>query len=87
MRKTVVTLGASLFMCLVTAIPALADSSLPGPGGDPDVLGEAGQAGGAAGGGTAFTGANITPFMIALAVLVVVGVSLLVIRQRRSATG
>lgn len=82
MRKTAITLGTSLFVSLVTALPALADSSLPGPGG-PSVLGESGQAGG---GGTAFTGSNLAPLMIALAVVVVVGLSLLAYRQRRSAT-
>ncbi len=82
MRKTAIALGTSLFLCLVTAVPALADSSIPGPNG-PSVLGESGQAGD---GGTAFTGANLTPLMIALAVVVVVGLSLLAYRQRRSVT-
>ncbi|MEP6476018.1 MAG: hypothetical protein ABJC60_01985 [Actinomycetota bacterium] len=82
MRKTALTLGTSLFVCLITAVPALADSSVPGPGG-PGVLGESGQAGG---GGTAFTGANLTPMIIAFAVVVAVGLSLLAYRQRRSAT-
>jgi lysozyme family protein len=80
-RRTAIAFGASLFVSLVTALPALADSSLPAPG-NPSVLGESGQAGG----GTAFTGANLTPLMIALAVVVVVGLSLLAYRQRRSAT-
>ncbi len=82
MRKTAISLGTSLFLCLVTAVPALADSSIPGPDG-PSVLGESGQAGS---GGTAFTGSNLTPLMIALAVVVVVGLSLLAYRQRRSVT-
>ncbi len=81
MRRTAIAFGTSLFVCLVTALPALADSSLPEPGG-PGVLGESGQAGG----GTAFTGANLAPLMIAFAVVVVVGLSLLAYRQRRSAT-
>jgi len=80
-RRTAIAFGTSLFVCLVTALPALADSSLPEPGG-PGVLGESGQAGG----GTAFTGANLAPLMIAFAVVVVVGLSLLAYRQRRSAT-
>ena len=82
MRKAAIAFGTSVFVCLVTALPALADSSLPGPDG-PGVLGESGQAGG---GGTAFTGSNLTPLMIALAVVVVVGLSLLAYRQRHSAT-
>ena len=81
MRRTAIAFGTSLFVCLVTALPALADSSLPEPGG-PGVLGESGQAGG----GTAFTGANLAPLMIAFAVVVVVGLSLLAYRQRRTAT-
>jgi hypothetical protein len=80
-RKTAITLGTSVFVFLVTALPALADSSLPEPGG-PSVLGESGQAGG----GTAFTGATLAPLMIAFAVVVVVGLSLLAYRQRRTAT-
>lgn len=83
MRKAAIAFGTSVFVSLVTALPALADSSLPGPDG-PSVLGESGQAGG--GGGTAFTGSNLTPLMIALAVVVVVGFSLLAYRQRRTVT-
>jgi hypothetical protein len=81
-RKTAVVLGTSLFMCLVTAMPALADSSLPQPHGGPDVLGTGGTAGS---GGTAFTGSNVSPLLMALAVLVVIGVSSLAILQRRRA--
>jgi hypothetical protein len=81
-RKTAVVLGTSLFMCLVTAMPALADSSLPQPHGGPDVLGPGGTAGS---GGTAFTGSNVPPLLMALAVLVVIGASSLAILQRRRA--
>ena len=82
MRKTAVALGTSLFVCLSTAIPALADSSLPQPHGGPDVLGGGGTAGA---GGTAFTGSNVSPVMVALAVVLVIGIASLAILQRRRA--
>ena len=78
MRKTALALGTSLFVLVVTAFPALADSSLPRPGGG------VGGAGGA--GGTAFTGANLSPVMVAFVVLAIVGVSVLALQHRRSAT-
>jgi len=76
MRKTALALGTSLFVLVVTAFPALADSSLPKPDG--------GGVGGA--GGTAFTGSNLSPIMVAFLVLAVVGVSVLALQHRRSAT-
>ena len=81
MRKTALALGTSLFVLVVTAFPAMADSSLPKPGGG---VGGAGGAGGA--GGTAFTGANLSPIMVAFVVLAIVGVSVLALQHRRSAT-
>lgn len=84
MRKTVISVGTSLLMCLITAMPALADSSLPEPQGGPDVLGVGGTQGGS--GGTAFTGANISWTMMALVVLVIVAaVSLAMLRRRGAA--
>jgi hypothetical protein len=75
MRKTVLALGTSLFVLVVTAIPALADSSLPGP----HVQGNSGT------GGTAFTGAaHLTPVVVAFAVLVVVGFASLALQRRHS---
>ena len=75
MRKTAVALGTSLFVLIVTALPALADSSLP----DPHVHGNSGT------GGTAFTGAaHLTPVVVAFAVLVVVGSASLALQRRRS---
>jgi hypothetical protein len=82
-RKTAVAVGTSLFMCVATALPALADSSLPQPHGGPDVLGAGGTAGGS--GGPAFTGSNISPAIVALAVLVVIGLASLVLQRRRAA--
>ena len=81
MRKTAIALGTSLFVTILTALPALADSSLPHPHHrHTHVLG----AGGAA--GTAFTGVNVMPFVIAFAALVIVGVSALALYRRRSVT-
>lgn len=81
MRKIGLAIGSAVLFCLVTAIPALAgDSGLPHPTHEPDVHGEVVHAS-----GTAFTGASIAPWLIALAVLLVVGATLLVVGRRRSA--
>jgi hypothetical protein len=82
-RKTARAVGASLFLCLSTAMPALADSSLPEPSGGPDVLGTGGAA--TESGGTAFTGSSVSSLMVALAVALVIGLALLAILQRRRA--
>ena len=68
MKKAVVALGTSLFVSVAMALPALADSSVPRPH-DP---------------GTAFTGANMSPFLVAFVVLAVVGVSALALYRRRA---
>jgi hypothetical protein len=81
-RRTAAALGTSLLLCLVTAMPALADSSLPQPHGGPDVLGTGGTAGP---GGTAFTGSNVSAAALALVVLVLVGMVSLAIAHRRRA--
>jgi uncharacterized membrane protein len=68
-----------LFVTVITALPALADSSLPDPHHrHTHVLGASGSA------GTAFTGVNVTPFVIAFAVLMIVGLSALALQRRRS---
>jgi hypothetical protein len=82
-RKTAVAVGTSLFMCLATALPALADSSLPQPHGGPDVLGTGGTAGGS--GGTALNGSIISPAILALAVLEVIVIESLVLQLRIAA--
>lgn len=76
MRKTAVALGTSLFVLVVTALPALADSSLPNPHVD----------GGGGTGGTAFTGSNLSPIMVAFVFLAIVGISVLALQRRRSVT-
>jgi hypothetical protein len=82
MRKTAISLGGALVMCLMTAMPAVADSSIPQPSAGPDVLGTGGTAGGA--GGTAFTGSSMSLALIALAVVVIAGASLLALRRLRA---
>lgn len=84
MRKTVLSLGTAVFVCVVTALPALADSSIPQPGSGPQVLGAGGSAGGGAG-GTAFTGTDMSIALVGLTVLVVAGISLFVLRRLRTA--
>ena len=83
MRKIAISLGSALTMCLLATVPALADSSLPQPHGGPDVLGSGGTAGGGTG-GTAFTGSDMSLFLVALAILVIAGASLLALRRLRS---
>lgn len=82
MRKTAILLGSAISMSLATAMPALADSSLPQPNSGPQVLGAGGSAGGT--GGTAFTGSDMSLVLIALTILVVAGASLLALRRFRT---
>jgi hypothetical protein len=82
MRKTAISLGGALVMCLMTAMSAVADSSIPQPSAGPDVLGTGGTGGGA--GGTAFTGSTTSLALIALAVFIIAGASLLALRRLRS---
>ena len=83
MRKAVAVLGSSLFCAMVTALPALADSSLPRPRHPhTHVLGAGGVA--AAGGGTAFTGVNVIPLVAAFMTLMILGVTALAIYRARS---
>ena len=80
MKKTAVALMASLFVSVMAAVPALADSSLPRPH-----VGGVGAAGGASGiGGTAFTGAALSPIVVAFVLLAIVGVSAIILERRRS---
>ncbi len=75
MKKNAAALMASLFVSVMTAIPVLADSSLPRP--------HAGGVGGAGGiGGTAFTGANLSPIMLVSVLLAIVGVTALILARR-----
>jgi LPXTG-motif cell wall-anchored protein len=82
-RLTVVVVGAISF-ALLSASSALADSSIQ----QPEVRGEVVTPPGAGGvsGSTAFTGIDITVWMLAVAALLVVGLGLLVAARRRART-
>jgi LPXTG-motif cell wall-anchored protein len=80
-RLTVVVVGAVSF-ALLSASSALAQSSIP----QPQVRGEVVTPPGAGGvsGSTAFTGIDITVWMLAAAALLVLGVGLLFAARRRA---
>jgi len=79
MRKAATALATSLFVTVITALPALADSSLPDPHHrHTHVLGAGGSS------GTAFTGVNLTPYLFAFAALVIVGMAALALHHHRS---
>ena len=84
MKRTAISLGSAVFLCLVSAMPALADSSVPQPGSGPQVLG-AGGSGGTGPGGTAFTGSDMSIALVGFTVLVVAGISLFILRKVRAA--
>ena len=84
MERTAIPLGSAVFLYLVSALPGLADSSLPQPGPGPQVLG-AGSSGDTGAGGTAFTGSDMSIALVGLTVLVVAGVSLFILRKVRAA--
>jgi LPXTG-motif cell wall-anchored protein len=78
MRKIALVTMSALMALVATAVPALAGSELPPPN-DPPVLGEVVTPPS----GTAFTGSDLLPWMLTIAVLLVVGVALLVVSRRR----
>jgi LPXTG-motif cell wall-anchored protein len=82
-RLTIVVVGAISF-ALLSASSALAQSSIP----QPEVRGEVVTPPGAGGvsGSTAFTGMDITVWMLAVAALLVVGLGLVVAARRRART-
>jgi hypothetical protein len=83
MKKAFAVLGTTLFLATITALPALADSSLPQPHHPhTHVLGAGGVAAG--GSGTAFTGVNVIPFAAAFVVLIILGVSALAIYREHT---
>ena len=77
MRKMVFALGAAMLLSVASAVPALAASELPRPRGG-GVLGKV-----VVHQGTAFTGANVAPWGIAIVALVLVGATLLLLGRRR----
>ena len=78
-RLTIGVVGAVSF-ALLSASSAVAQSSIP----DPQVRGEVVVPPGAGPGSTAFTGIDITMWMLAVAALLVVGLGLLVAARRRA---
>jgi len=78
-RLTIVVVGALSF-ALLTASSALAQSNIPAP----QVRGEVVVPPGAESGSTAFTGVDITLWMLAVAALLVLGVGLLFAARRRA---
>jgi LPXTG-motif cell wall-anchored protein len=78
-RLTIVVSGAISF-ALLSATSALAQSSIP----EPQVRGEVVVPPGAQSGSTAFTGIDITMWMLAAAALLVLGVGLLFTARRRA---
>jgi hypothetical protein len=80
-RFTIVVVGAISF-ALLSASSALAQSSI----GDPQVRGEVVVPPGAQPGSTAFTGIDITVWMLAAAALLVLGLGLLFAAHRRART-
>lgn len=81
MRKVGLAICSAALFCLATAVPALAGSGSAEhrPHG-PKVLGNVVHVS-----GTAFTGTNIVPWLIALGVLLVFGATMLALGRRRSA--
>ncbi|HEX6845118.1 MAG TPA: hypothetical protein VF235_08390 [Actinomycetota bacterium] len=78
MKRMISLLAVSATMVLMSASMALADSHYP-PEQPPSVAGESG------GGGTAFTGGDVSFGMIAVVVLLAVGLGALFVARRRAA--
>jgi hypothetical protein len=84
MKKLGLVLATATVFCLVVAAPALAKypPEVEGTSGG-NAPGAAGGGGGAA--GTAFTGVDVSLWMVLLAVFAVAGVTALILSRRRAA--
>ena len=88
MKRFGYALNGGLFLTLLTAMPALAQSNVPEPDVGPQVIVRA--PGGAPGdvvqapGGVAFTGSEVTVWMVLAAALLAVGVTFYVLGRRRA---
>jgi LPXTG-motif cell wall-anchored protein len=84
LKRLTILLAGAISFALLSASSALAQSSIP----EPQVLGEVVTPPGAGGvsGSTAFTGTDITVWMVAAAAMLVVGLGLLVAARRRART-
>ena len=84
MKRLIVVVVGAISFALLSASSALAQSSIP----QPEVRGEVVTPPGAGGvsGSTAFTGIDITVWMLAIAALLAVGVGLMLAARRRART-
>jgi LPXTG-motif cell wall-anchored protein len=80
MKRLTIALVGTISFVLLSASSALAQSNIPGP----EVRGEVVVPPGAQPGSTAFTGIDITVWMLAAAALLVLGVGLLFAARRRA---
>jgi LPXTG-motif cell wall-anchored protein len=80
MKRLTIVVAGTIFFVLLSATSALAQSNIPGP----EVRGEVVVPPGAQTGSTAFTGIDITVWMLAAAALLVLGVGLLFAARRRA---
>jgi hypothetical protein len=80
MKRLTIVVAGTISFALLSASSALAQSNIP----EPDVRGEVVVPPGAQPGSTAFTGIDITVWMLAVAALLVVGLGLLVTARRRA---
>ncbi len=81
MRRIALVVGSAFGLLMAMALPALAGSELPPPNG-PDVFGDVVTPPG----GTAFTGSDVFPWLLAIGVLLLVGTALLIASRRHLAT-
>ena len=80
MKRLTIVVAGTISFALLSASSALAQSNIQ----EPDVRGEVVVPPGADPGSTAFTGIDITMWMLAVAALLVVGLGLLVAARRRA---
>jgi hypothetical protein len=83
MKKLGLVLATATVFCLVVAAPALAKYPPEVEGTSGGNVGGSGGGGGAA--GTAFTGVDVSLWMVLLAVFAVAGVTALILSRRRAA--
>ena len=82
MKKVSFVLGAVVMNLAIFATTALADSTVPNPGGGNNVKGEVVTPPG----GTAFTGSDVMMIAAVALVLLAVGITFFVIGRRRAAS-
>ena len=80
MKRLTIALAGTISFAMLSASSALAQSNIP----DPEVRGEVVVPPGAQSGSTAFTGIDITVWMLAAAALLVLGLALQFAARRRA---